>query len=56
VVGGREWHWRAVRDAGSEDVYEEPADRHVRLDPLDAKTSRHAGQSEFASATDPAVL
>jgi hypothetical protein len=39
-----------------EDVYEEPADRRVRLDPLDAKTSRHAGQCEFASETDAAVL
>jgi hypothetical protein len=26
------------------------------VDPLDAKTSRHAGECEFASATDPAVL
>jgi hypothetical protein len=28
----------------------------VRLDPLDPKTSRHAGQCEFASETDAAVL
>jgi hypothetical protein len=25
-------------------------------DPLDSKTSRHAGECEFASATDAAVL
>jgi hypothetical protein len=31
------------------------ADR-VRSDPLDAKTSRHAGQCEFASETDAPVL
>jgi hypothetical protein len=28
----------------------------VRLDPLDPKTSRHAGGCEFADETDPAVL
>jgi len=33
-------HWRAVCQRGSEDVYEEPADRRARLHPLDAKTSR----------------
>jgi hypothetical protein len=49
-------HWRAVCQCGSEDVYEKPADRRVRLDPLDPKTSRHAGQCEFASETDAAVL
>jgi hypothetical protein len=49
-------HWRAVYQCGSEDVYEEPADRRVRLDPLDAKSTRHAPQCEFASETDPAVL
>jgi hypothetical protein len=31
-------------------------DDRVRLDPLDAKTSRHAGECEFATTTDPAVL
>jgi hypothetical protein len=30
--------------------------RRVRLDPLDPKTSRHAGECEFTSETDPAVL
>jgi hypothetical protein len=49
-------HWRAVSQCGSEDVYEEPTDRRVRLDPLDAKTSRHMPQCEFANETDPAVL
>jgi hypothetical protein len=46
----------SARGSGSEDVYEEPADRRVRLDPLDPKTSRHAGQCEFASETDVALL
>ena len=31
------------------------ADR-VRVDPLDARTSRHLGQCEFASETDAAML
>ena len=48
-------HWRVVCQCGSEDVYEE-ADRRVRLDPLDPKTSRHADECEFASETDPSVL
>jgi len=48
-------HWRAVCTCGSEDYYEPVADR-VRLDPLDAKTSRHAPQCEFANETDPALL
>ena len=49
-------HWRAVCQCGSEDVYDKPADRRVRLDPLDAKNSRHLPQCEFAAATDPAAL
>jgi len=49
-------HWRAVCQCGSEDVHEEPADRRVQLDPLDAKTSRDAGECEFASDTDAAAL
>ena len=49
-------HWRAVSQCGSEDVHEEPADRRVRFGPLDARTSRHLGQCEFVSETDPAVL
>ena len=43
-VCGREYHRDPV------------ADRRVRLDPLDPKTSRHAGECEFASETDPSVL
>jgi hypothetical protein len=49
-------HWRAVCQCGSEDVYEEPTNRRVRLDSLDAKTSRHGGECEFASETDADVL
>jgi hypothetical protein len=49
-------HWRRTCGCGAEDVYEEAADRGARLDPLDAKTSRHAGGCEFALETDPAVL
>jgi hypothetical protein len=49
-------HWRAVCQCGSEDVYEEPADRRARLDPYDPSTFRHAGQCEFASETDAAML
>jgi hypothetical protein len=32
------------------------ANDHVRLDPLDPKTARHAGQCEFNGVTDPAML
>jgi hypothetical protein len=39
-------HWQAVGDCGSEDIYEEPADRRARLDPLDPSTFRHAGECE----------
>jgi hypothetical protein len=49
-------HWRRVCQCGAEDVYEEPADRRVRLDPLDAKTARHLGQCEFVGETDAAML
>lgn len=41
---------------GPEDVYEEPADRRARLDPLDPSTFRHAGQCEHRDTTDPAIL
>jgi hypothetical protein len=37
-------------------VDQELGDRRVRLDSLDPKTSRHLGQCEFVSETDPAVL
>ena len=49
-------HWRRVCECGSEDVYEEPADGRVRIDPLDPKTSRHLPQCEFTAPTDAAVL
>jgi hypothetical protein len=48
-------HWRAVCQCGIEDYCEPVADR-VRLDPLDAKTSRHVGQCEFPSETDGPLL
>jgi hypothetical protein len=48
-------HWRAVCQCGSENVYEEPADR-VRIDPLDPKFSRHAGECSYAAETDVAQL
>jgi hypothetical protein len=53
AIGGG--HWQAVCQCGVQDFYEPVVDR-VRLDPLDAKTSRHAPQCEFANETDPAVL
>jgi hypothetical protein len=31
-------------------------DDRVRLDPLDPTTSRHAGEGEYISETDPSVL
>jgi hypothetical protein len=46
-------HWQAVCECGSEDIYEEPADRRARLDPF---TFRHAPQCEHRDTTDPAVL
>jgi hypothetical protein len=49
-------HWQAVCECGSEDVYEEPADRRARLDPLDPSTFVHAPQCENRDVTDPAVL
>jgi hypothetical protein len=49
-------HWQAVCECGSEDVYEEPADRRARLDPLDPSTFVHALQCENRDVTDPAVL
>jgi hypothetical protein len=47
--------WQRICECGIEG-WSEPEPERVRLDPLDAKTSRHAGQCEFASETDPAVL
>jgi hypothetical protein len=37
-------------------VDQQLGDRRARLDPLDAKTSRHLGQCEYVSQTDPAML
>jgi hypothetical protein len=48
-------YWEATCVCGKE-YYREPAAPRVRLDPLDPKTSRHAGQCELVNATDPAVL
>jgi hypothetical protein len=49
-VGGSTPSRRATR--GNEEL----ADRRVRLDPLDPKTSRHLPQCEYVSETDPVVL
>ena len=49
-------HWRAARVCGSQDVYEEPADRRAPLDRLDPSTFRHAPQCEHRGTTDPALL
>jgi hypothetical protein len=49
-------HWRAVCQCESEDVYEEPADRRVRLDPYDLSTFRHAGQCVHRSTSDPVLF
>lgn len=49
-------YWVAECVCGKEYHHDPVADRRVRLDPLDPKTSRHAGECEFASETDPSVL
>ena len=51
----RAGYWEARCVCGVEGWHAPEADR-VRSDPLDAKTSRHAGACEFASETDAAVL
>jgi hypothetical protein len=51
----RTGYWEARCVCGVEGWHAPVADR-VRSDPLDAKTSCHAGQCEFVSATDAAVL
>ena len=48
--------WKAECACGFETFTEPLVDDRVRLDPLDPKTSRHLGQCEYASETDPAVL
>jgi hypothetical protein len=49
-------YWVAECVCGTENHRDPVADRRVRLDPLDPKTSRHARECEFASETDPSVL
>lgn len=56
MVGGRDWALAGSLPVRSEDVHEEPADRRVRLDPLDAKTAGHVGECEFRFETEPSVL
>ena len=48
--------WKAECVCTYETYVEPIVDDRVRLDPLDPKTSRHLGQCEYVSATDPAVL
>jgi hypothetical protein len=47
--------WQRICQCGEESWYEPVAGR-ARLDPRDPSTALHAGQCEFASETDPAVL
>ena len=49
-------HWRAECRCGIEHFHEAPADRRVRLDPLDPSTFRHAGQCEHRDTSDPSIL
>ena len=44
-------HWQAVCGCGSQDVYEEPADRRARLDPLDHPPS--ATRASASTGTRP---
>jgi hypothetical protein len=46
-------YWVAQCVCGKEYHRDPVVDRRVRLDPLDPKTSHHAGECEFASETDP---
>jgi hypothetical protein len=47
-------HWVAECQCGKEHRHEPPADRRVRLDPLDPSTFRHAPQCK--DLTDPSIL
>ena len=49
-------HWVAECQCGKEHHHEPPADRRVRLDPLDPSTFHHAGQCEHRDTTDPVLL
>ncbi len=48
--------WKTECACGFETYTGPLVDDRVRLDPLDPKTSRHMGECEFASETDPSVL
>jgi hypothetical protein len=52
AVCRRSW----TRSAGVQYHHDPVIDDRVRLDPLDPKTARHAGQCEFNGVTDPAML
>jgi hypothetical protein len=44
------------RPSVPDELVEKVLAARVRLDPLDPKTSRHAGECEFKDVTDPAVI
>ena len=48
--------WEARCVCGVQYSYESTADNRVRIDPYDPATSRHIGQCEYISETDPAML
>jgi len=48
--------WEARCVCGVQNHHDPVTDDRVRLNPLDPKTSRHAGQCEFNGVTDPAML
>lgn len=48
--------WEAVCVCTKEFYRDPEMDKRARLDPLDPKTSQHAGQCEFAGVTDAAVV
>jgi hypothetical protein len=48
--------WRRECQCGAEGWIAPAADDRVRLDHYDPRISRHAGQCEFVSETDAAVL
>ena len=48
--------WEAVCVCTKEFYRDPEMDERARLDPLDPKTSQHAGQCEFAGVTDAAVV
>jgi hypothetical protein len=56
VIGAWPGRWRRVCQCGAEGWNAPDVDDRVRLDPLDPKTSRHAGECEYRDTTDPAVI